>query len=136
MNQTSLQYAKRYAELAEVLDIYLESQHDFSDAKLDRIFAPQAMVYANWEGGLVAWSLQEFKSMLKTIPNPHENGMALVGHVASLELLSGNTAMAVVEMQMYDDIYSDLLSFLRIDDRWSIYCKVFTKRSRTQAIRS
>jgi hypothetical protein len=132
MNQTSSQYA----EISSLLDIYLESQHDFSDSKLDAVFAPEAMVYANWEGGLVAWSLPEFKSMLKTIPNPHENGMPLEGQVASIELLSRNTAMAVVETRLYDDIYSDFLTLIQVSGRWAIYCKVFSKRSHTQAIRA
>jgi Putative lumazine-binding len=131
MNKTSIQYA----EVAALLDTYIESQHDFSDKKLDAVFAPQAMVYANWDDGLVAWPLPEFKSMLKTIPNPHENGMPLVGQVASIELLSRNTAMAVVETQLYDDVYSDFLTLIKIDGRWAIYCKVFSKRNQTQAIR-
>jgi hypothetical protein len=132
MNKTSSQYA----EISALLDVYLESQHDFSGGKLDAVFAPEAMVYANWDDGLVAWSLEEFKSMLKTIPNPHQNGMPLVGQVTSIELLSRNTAMAVVETQLYDDVYSDFLTLIQIGGRWAIYCKAFSKRNHTQAVRA
>jgi hypothetical protein len=107
------------------IQTYLECMHESSGEKVHAAFHPDAKITGEIEGELHAMSVPEFAGFVESQqPSPKEKGESERLDVVSLDT-AGKTAVARVRVDYLGMTFLDTLSFLKTDDQWRIYNKLF-----------
>ena len=123
--------ATAVAELTDVLQTYFDGLHHSDPARLGRVLHPDARYVTATGGELVTLSMAEYLPVVAARPSPHGKGEARRDRIVSLELAGPVTAFARVECAVAPRTFTDLLTLVRVDDRWQIISKVFHYETET-----
>jgi hypothetical protein len=108
-----------------VIQIYFDSMSESSREKVCKAFHPSGKVTGYLEDGLHEMTRDEFADLVASLqPSPHENDQKLHAEVLSIDI-TGDTAIAKVRDEYLGIMFIDTLSFIKVDDAWSIYTKLF-----------
>ena len=89
------------------------------------MFLPKA-VYASATGGeLVHLTMDEYFPIVDARPSPASRREPRRDRVVSIEQVGPVTAVARVECAIGSKRFDDVLTLVRLDDRWQIVAKVF-----------
>ncbi|RZU53834.1 putative lumazine-binding protein [Krasilnikovia cinnamomea] len=117
--------ARTREAIESVLQLYFDGLHHSDTTRLARAFHPQA-TYASATGGtLTHLTLDAYFPIVDARPAPAARAETRRDAVISIQLAGPVTASAVVTCAIGPKRFIDLLTLVRVDDRWQIISKVF-----------
>lgn len=116
---------QRYAEIVEALTRYFDGLHHSDAGKLAGVFHPQAVYACATEGSLTHLTMNAYLPMVAARPSPASRGEPRRDRIVSIEFAGPVTALARVECAIGPKLFTDLISFVRLDGEWRIIAKVF-----------
>jgi Putative lumazine-binding len=114
-----------YLQVAAVLSTYLDGLYHSDTQRLRRVFHPRAHYVCATEGTLTYRTMDEYFPIVDRRPSPESRGEARDDKIVSIEFAGPVTASARVNCAIGPKHFTDLLTLIRIDDRWQIISKVF-----------
>ena len=109
-------------EIEKVIQSYFEAGNTCNGNLMAEIFHEVAHLYAVGEdGALVNWDIDFFSNRV----NSNEPGFPIYNEILSIDFTGENAAVARVKVRIKDTLFTDILSFLRIEGEWKIIAKVF-----------
>ncbi len=111
--------------IRDVIQVYFESMYESDPDKVHQAFYPAAKITGYLGENLQELSVADFAGVVGArSPSDQERGEPAVLEVISLDI-NGATAVARVRDVYAGTTFLDTLSFLRTEDGWSIYNKLF-----------
>jgi Putative lumazine-binding len=114
-----------YLQVAAVVSTYLDGLYHSDTQRLRRVFHPRAHYVCATEGTLTYRTMDEYFPIVDRRPSPESRGEARDDKIVSIEFAGPVTASARVNCAIGPKSFTDLLTLIRIDDRWQIISKVF-----------
>jgi len=114
-----------FGAVVALLHEYFDGLYHGDTARLARVFHPQAMYACASSGTLVQWSMAEYFPVVDKRVSPASLGQAREDHIVSIAFAGPVTAIATVRCTVAARRFTDLLTCVRLDGRWSILAKVF-----------
>ena len=125
-----------YAEIVEALEDYFIGFHEGDVEALKKIFHPGAHLYAAAEGPLTDRDMEQVYEGLRSRPSSASRGFERFDRILSIDQSGPEAAIAKVQIALGDQLYTDFLNLLRLEDgRWRIVSKVYTGEPRPAAAR-
>ena len=107
------------------IQLYFDGLYESDAEKVRSSFPDAAMVSGYLPHGLHEMNLSEFAEFVSSQqPSPKENNDEVLLEIISCEI-NGSTASAKVRDGYLGMIFLDTLSFLKVNDEWKIYNKLF-----------
>lgn len=107
------------------IQIYFDGMFESSADKTHAAFHPNAKITGELAGKLQEMSVNDFAGLVESQqPSPKANGEVARLEIVSLDI-AGNTAVARVRDDYLGSTFLDTLSFLKTQDEWHIYNKLF-----------
>ena len=108
-----------------VIQEYFECMFESSAEKTHSAFHPSAKITGYLHGKFNEMTVDEFAGLVASVqPSPKDSGAQARLDVVSLDI-AGDTAVARVRDDYMGLTFLDTLSFIRLEDQWSIYNKLF-----------
>ena len=112
-------------KISEAIQLYFDSMYESSEDKVRQVFHENAKITGYMQGKLLEQSVDNFAtSVASQIPSAAEKNEEKLLETLSIEI-AGSTAVARVRDGYIGMVFQDTLSFLKIDDDWVIYNKLF-----------
>ena len=115
-------------EIKKVLQNYFDAGYVDDGDAMGETFHDGAHLYSLGEDGtLQDWSKEFFVNLVNSNnTDPANPGYPRYEEILSIDFTGENTAVARVRLRVRETMYTDILSFLRINGKWAIMAKVFT----------
>ncbi len=111
--------------IEQTLQDYFDGLYQSDTSLLRKVFHPQA-IYASATGGeLVYRTMDEYFPIVAARPSPASRQEPRHDRVVSIDLVGPVSAVARVECAIGPKRFDDVLTLVRLDDRWQIIAKVF-----------
>ena len=112
-------------KISEAIQLYFDSMYESSEDKVRQVFHENAKITGYMQGNLLEQSVDNFaKFVASQTPSAAEKNEEKLLETLSIEI-AGSTAVARVRDGYIGMVFQDTLSFLKIDDDWVIYNKLF-----------
>ena len=112
-------------QIKSCIDLYYEGCCESDSSKIKQAFDKNAMISGYLPDGLHEMNLDEFAGFVDAQqPSPRERGDSPFLEILSCEIL-GETALVKIREAYLGMIFIDSFSFLRKEDTWRIYTKLF-----------
>ena len=112
-------------KISEAVQLYFDSMYESSEEKVRQVFHKDAKITGYLQGNLSEQSVDGFaKFVASQTPSPAEQEEEKLLEILSIEV-AGSTAVAIVRDGYIGMVFKDTLSFLKIDDDWIIYNKLY-----------
>ena len=112
-------------QIKSCIDLYYKGCCESDSSKIKKAFDENAMISGYLPDGLHEMNLDEFAGFVDAQqPSPKENGDKPFLEILSCEIL-GETALVKIKEAYLGMIFIDSFSFLKKDDTWRIYTKLF-----------
>ena len=112
-------------KISEAIQLYFDSMYESSEDKVRQVFHEDAKITGYMQGNLLEQSVNSFaKFVASQTPSAAEKNEEKLLETLSIEI-AGSTAVARVRDGYIGMVFQDTLSFLKIDDDWVIYNKLF-----------
>ncbi|MCH2263871.1 MAG: nuclear transport factor 2 family protein [SAR86 cluster bacterium] len=112
-------------KISEAIQLYFDSMYESSEDKVRQVFHENAKITGYMQGKLLEQSVDNFATFVASqIPSAAEKNEEKLLETLSIEI-AGSTAVARVRDGYIGMVFQDTLSFLKIDDDWVIYNKLF-----------
>ena len=120
---------KNKEKVLKVVEDYINSAYESDGAMTRKIFDDDAKVTGHINGKLIRQTKEEWATFVeKNIPSPKEQGKAKDYEILMVDT-GEETAVVKVKSEYINIMFTDTLSFLRVDNEWKIYNKVFEAMS-------
>lgn len=113
------------AQITAVLEAYFDGLYDGDLDKFDRVFHPNAHLYATDGSNLTDWPREEYFSVISGRASGREQGLARHDKILSIHKAGPDTALATVNCALPPRYFTDYLTLLRLDGQWRIISKTF-----------
>jgi len=110
-------------EIKELIQTYFDACYESKGEEMAKVFHPAAHIYGLDESGtLIDMSRDIFMTVVgsQNVSFPRQN------EILSIDFTGENTAVARVIVRVMNTVYTDILSFLRIDGKWGVISKLFS----------
>ncbi len=114
-----------YPEIIDVLQLYFDGLHFSDTSRLGRAFHPLANYVCAVESPLVQLGMGQYFPIVDRRPSPASLGEPRRDRIVSIEMAGPVTAFARLECAIGPKRFIDLLTLIRVDERWQIISKVF-----------
>jgi hypothetical protein len=114
-----------FAEIAAAMTLYFDGLYHSDTARLARVFHPAARYACATEGSLLHLGMEEYFPVVDKRQSPASRGEARADRIVAIEFAGPVTALVRAECRIGPKRFTDLLTFVRLDDRWQIVAKVF-----------
>lgn len=112
-------------QIKDTIQTYFDCMYESSAEKTHAAFHPLAKITGYLEDGLHQMSVDDFAGFVASQqPSAKEKGEPARLEILSLDI-AGDTAVTRVRDDYLGSTFLDTLSLLKVDDRWSIYNKLF-----------
>ena len=116
---------KNREKVLKVVEDYISSAYESDGATTRKIFDDDAKVTGHINNKLIRQSKEDWATFVeKNIPSPKEQGKSKAYEILMVDA-GEETAVVKVKSEYIDIIFTDTLSFLKIDNEWKIYNKIF-----------
>ena len=115
-------------EIKEVIRAYFDTSYESDRDGMAEVFHDGSHLYFRGEdGGLLDWDKEFFMNVIETNPpGSGDPGYPRHDEILSIDFTGENTAVARVKIRVKDTLYTDILCFLKVGDKWGVISKVFT----------
>ena len=112
-------------KISEAVQLYFDSMYESSEEKVRQVFHKDAKITGYLQGNLSEQSVDGFANFVASqTPSPAEKKEEKLLEILSIDI-AGSTAVAIVRDGYIGMVFKDTLSFLKIDDDWVIYNKLY-----------
>ena len=112
-------------KISEAVQLYFDSMYESSEEKVRQVFHKDAKITGYLQGNLSEQSVDGLaKFVASQTPSPAEKEEEKLLEILSIDI-AGSTAVAIVRDGYIGMVFKDTLSFLKIDDDWIIYNKLY-----------
>ena len=112
-------------KIENCIDLYYEGCCESDSVKIKQAFDENAMISGYLPDGLHEMNLGEFAEFVDAQqPSPQEKGDEPFLEILSCEIV-GDTALVKIKEAYLGMIFIDSFSFLKKEDTWRIYTKLF-----------
>ena len=112
-------------QIENVVQLYVDSMDESNPEKVKQAFHTNAKVVGYLHGEFMEMTVDDFAGfVLSQQPSPKEKGENVVFEILSCEI-EGATAQVKVRDKYLGITFLDTLSFIKIDDEWKLYNKLF-----------
>jgi Putative lumazine-binding len=111
--------------IEQTLQAYFDGLHRSDTTLLRKVFHPQAIYASATDGELVHRTMDEYFPIVDARPSPASRQEPRRDRVVSIDFAGPVTAVARVECAIGPKRFDDILTLVRLDDRWQIVAKVF-----------
>ena len=120
---------KNKENVLKVVEDYINSAYESDGAITRKIFDDDARVTGHINGKLIRQTKEDWaKFVEKNIPSPEEQGKSKSYKILMIDT-GEETAVVKVKSEYINIMFTDTLSFLRVDKEWKIFNKVFEATS-------
>ena len=120
---------KNKEKVLNVVEAYINSAYESDGALTRKIFDDDAKVTGYIKGKLIRQTKEDWATFVeKNIPSPKEQGKSKSYEILMVDT-GEETAVVKVKSEYINIIFTDTLLFLRVDNEWKIYNKVFEATS-------
>ena len=107
------------------VQLYFDSMYESSAENVRKAFHADAKITGYLQGGLSEMSVEDFASFVESQqPSPKAKGDEIFLEIVSCDI-AGSTASVRVRDAYIGLTFLDTLSFLKVDDEWVIYNKLY-----------
>jgi hypothetical protein len=111
--------------IEEVVQLYIDSMDESNPDKVKQAFHNNAKVVGYLHGDFMEMSVDDFAGFVSSQqPSPKDKGENVVFEILAIEI-EGTTAMVKVRDTYLGITFLDALSFIKVDEVWKIYTKLF-----------
>ena len=115
------------AAIESVIQMYFDASFAGDGRKMAEVFHEAAHIYGlDKNGTLTDWSLSFFVNLVGSSVSSKSMGLARRETILSLDFTGENTAVARVSLRVRDTLFTDILSFIRLNGKWKIMAKVLS----------
>lgn len=115
------------AAVESVIQMYFDASFTGDAGKVREVFHEAAHIYGlDQNGALNDWDVPFFANLVGSSVSSQSMGLARQDKILSLDFTGGNTAVARVSLRVRDTLFTDVLSFIKIDGKWKIMAKVLS----------
>ncbi len=112
-------------QIRDTIQTYFDCMYESSSEKTRAAFHPDAWITGYLPNGYQQMTVGQFADFVASRqPSPKEQGEAVRLEVVSLDI-AGNTAVARVRDDYLGMTFLDTLSFIKQDNQWRIFNKLF-----------
>ena len=116
---------KNKEKVLKVVEDYINSAYESDGATMRKIFDDDARVTGHINGKLLRQTKEDWaKFVEENMPSPKEQGKIKECDILMVDC-GEETAVVKVKSEYINIMFTDTLSFLKIDSNWKIYNKVF-----------
>ena len=116
---------KNKEKVLKIVEDYISSAYESDGATTRKIFDDDAKVTGHINNKLIRQTKEDWATFVeKNIPSPKEQGKSKAYEILMVDA-GEETAVVKVKSEYIDIIFTDTLSFLKIDNEWKIYNKIF-----------
>jgi Putative lumazine-binding len=113
------------ANIQLVLNDYFEGLHHSDTKLLAKVFHPSALYATVSEGPLLCLNMATYFPIVDKRPSPASRNERRNDRIISIEFAGPVTALARAECSIGPKHFIDLITMIKVDDRWQIIAKVF-----------
>tara|TARA_E500000081_G_C5908557_1_gene251006 strand:+ start:19 stop:387 length:369 start_codon:yes stop_codon:yes gene_type:complete len=112
-------------QIEQVVQLYVDSMDESNPDKVKQAFHNKAKVVGYLHGDFMEMSVDDFAGFVSSQqPSPKDKGENVVFEILAIEI-EGTTAMVKVRDTYLGITFLDTLSFIKVDEVWKIYTKLF-----------
>lgn len=112
-------------QIEQVVQLYVDSMDESNPDKVKQAFHNNAKVVGYLHGDFMEMSVDDFAGFVSSQqPSPKDKGENVVFEILAIEI-EGTTAMVKVRDTYLGISFLDTLSFIKVDEVWKIYTKLF-----------
>ena len=112
-------------QIENVIQLYVDSMDESNPDKVKQTFHTNAKVVGYLHGDFMEMSVDDFAGFVSSQqPSPQEKGENVVFEILSCEI-EGSTASAKVRDKYLGITFLDSLSFIKVENEWKLYNKLF-----------
>ena len=115
------------AAVVATVELYFQGHATGDGAYFRRAFHPDTRLFWVKDGKLATWTRDEFAARFAGAPAPDEARRKR--RILSIDI-TGDAAVAKVELDYPDAIFIDYLSLLKIEGSWLVINKIFHREDR------
>ncbi len=112
-------------DLVSAATEYFDALHRGDAVRLGELFLPDAHLYAVSDDKAAVMPIADYLDLVANRPSPKSAGHSRSGNILAVDLSSPSSAVAKVTVNVPPARFVDILSFLKLDDRWRIAAKVY-----------
>ena len=115
-------------EIKAVIQTYFNASYESSGEKMSQVFHSAAHIYGHGEAGsLNDMDKSTFVKLVGTPrPESHKREYPRQDEIISIDFTGENTAVARVKLRVGNTLFTDMLCFMRIENKWGVISKVFS----------
>ena len=112
-------------QIEQVVQLYVDSMDESNPDKVKQAFHNNAKVVGYLHGDFMEMSVDDFAGFVSSQQlSPKDKGENVVFEILAIEI-EGTTAMVKVRDTYLGITFLDTLSFIKVDEVWKIYTKLF-----------
>ena len=112
--------------IKEIIDLYFDGSFEGSGEKMDRVFHDAAHIYGHGPDGKLNDMPKD--AFVKLVGTKREEAPTFQREdkIISIDFTGDNTAIARVQIRMFNTLFTDMLCFMRIEGKWGVIAKVYS----------
>ena len=114
-------------EIKAVIQTYFDAGYECNGEKMREAFHGVAHIYGHDEGGTL--NDMDKEAFIKLVesgkPGMPESKYPRQEEIISIDFTGEDTAVARVKLRVGNIMFTDILSFMRLDGKWSIISKLY-----------
>jgi 4-oxalocrotonate tautomerase len=114
-----------FSGVAAVVATYFDGLYHSDTKRLAQVFHPRAQYVCVTDGTLLYRDMAEYFPVVDARPSPASRGEVRRDEIVSIDFAGPATARAVLRCAIGSRLFTDYLTFIRLDGRWQVISKVF-----------
>ena len=114
-----------FIEITAILSDYFDGIYEGNTEKLDRVFHPAGQLSCVTDGSLNLTNKTKYREIVANREPPESKGPHRYDKIISIDMAGPETALAKVECAIPPRYFTDLLKFIKLDERWMIINKTY-----------
>lgn len=118
------------AEIYTAVQTYLDGLHEGDADKLASVFHPTSNLTYEEEGKLTPLPRDEWLAAVRSRPSAKSRGLARHDEILQIDQPTATMAFVKLKCAIPPIFFTDLLCFLKVEGRWQVAQKVFSREKR------
>jgi hypothetical protein len=111
--------------IVSAIDGYFDLMYDADDTRFLDVFHDPCLIHGMRDGKLTAWSVSEFRDVMRGRPSPAALKSPRAQEILTIERTAPDLATAKVRVRIGQIDFIDHLVFHHIDGKWVVTSKTF-----------
>ena len=111
--------------LLSAVQSYFDLMYDCDISNFDRVFRSSAQLHGFRDGQMTVWSADAYKEILSKRQSPKSQNAPREEQVLLVDFASPTQALTKVRVRIGTTVFTDYLTYHRIDGEWLITSKAY-----------